>query len=238
MNTPNQAFDIAVKALPTWRLLDVKARSQQVYQLRSSISAELIPVFDFHYQQSEKVLDNRQLLDSPTGESNELYLQARGVTVIVVDSDKLAGSKAAIAMLVASLVAGNCVLICTDITDRDLEEDTLTELSPIFTLLSSQLPCGVVQILPILSYIELLDFQITNMVYIGNKDTAVELNRKLALTKGAIVPLLVETDLSNLPLTSDPWLAMQFVTEKVTSINIAAIGGNPALLETGSGTAR
>ncbi|WP_156811903.1 bifunctional proline dehydrogenase/L-glutamate gamma-semialdehyde dehydrogenase PutA [Robiginitomaculum antarcticum] len=74
---------------------------------------------------------------------------------------------------------------------------------------------------------EKLPQDIDGIVYAGPADNVVELNRKLANREGAIILRFFISDAKRAPLPDD---LHYFVTEKVITINTAAIGGNAELL--------
>ena len=167
-----------------------------------------------------------QSLPGPTGETNELYAQGRGVSVLLADSKQENTRKAVSAMLAALLAAGNSVIVCTD-------DSAVTDL--ISTLSQSAiLPQGVLQFIAKESYSELLQQDIRNFAFIGEKQTTHELNKMLATRPYTITTLVAETDLQSLPYSRDPMLVLRFITERVRTINITAIGGNAMLLELGN----
>ncbi|MCQ1059329.1 1-pyrroline-5-carboxylate dehydrogenase [Photobacterium sp. DNB23_23_1] len=219
-------YNDSFTAFESWNLTDFSDKKQALHQLGNQLPAALANVFQYQFNHAEAVVAEPQSLTSPTGETNELYTQGRGVSIVLVDSGAPNCSRALVAMLAALLSAGNSAIICTN--DNEIEA--------LFEPFKSQHQsiANLVQFVPKEQYAALLKFDIRNFVYIGDQAKTVELSTELATRSNAITAMVAETDLENLPLSKDPMLVLRFITEKVRTINVTAVGGNAMLLELGS----
>ncbi len=219
-------FEAALEAFEEWRLSEPQARSLVLETLKKKVPSELATAFDYQLFHGKKIVEDCQSLISPTGETNELYTQGRGVAVLLVDSADKSANQAAIAVLVSLLIAGNSVVACTD----------NKELTKLLTTLSEDtaMPENLLQVSSREDYSAFLHLDIRNFALIGDSQTAIAINKELAAKPNAITSLVSETDLVALPNAKDPMLTLRFVTERVRTINITAIGGNAMLMELGS----
>ncbi|WP_165311669.1 1-pyrroline-5-carboxylate dehydrogenase [Vibrio ziniensis] len=219
-------FDAAKKAFEDWYLSEPQARCLVLETLKKKVPSELVTAYDYQLSFGKQIVENCQSLISPTGETNDLYIQGRGVAVLLIDSADKSSRQATIAMLVSMLIAGNSVVACTD--DK--------ELTKLFSNLAenSEMPANLLQVCSRDNYSALIHQDIRNFALIGNSQTAIEINKELAAKPNAITSLVSETDLITLPNSKDPMLTLRFATERVRTINITAIGGNAMLMELGS----
>lgn len=215
-NWQQTRFDYKKEALLSWQ--------QQLYPFR----IELAQVMQYQLTHSENTVAKIHHLVGPTGETNELYTTGRGVTLLIQKDVSENAQKATVAQCTAALSAGNCVIICSD----DIE--FLNQLNETYE--QSMLPSNLLITLPFESYDSVLESDVRNVGLIENKEMEVALNRALAERSGAMVSLVSETDLTELPVTRDPNLVLRFITERTRTINITAVGGNANLLELGSST--
>ena len=219
-------YSDAAAAWESWYLTECTEKQIKLSALEATLSERLKPAFHYQRVRAAAAVAEPLSLISPTGETNELYTQGRGVSLLVIDSKEEAGTKALAAMLAALLVAGNSVIICSD------DNEIISRLKS--SLKQAELPENLVQFAAKESYIKLAKQDIRNVVFIGARDSVCEINQLLAFRTGAITSLVAETDLTMLPNSKDPMLALRFITEKVRSVNITAIGGNAMLLELGN----
>jgi delta 1-pyrroline-5-carboxylate dehydrogenase len=226
MNTILDCYKNASIAFERWNLAASTEKQQHLQKLHAQLPAVFKPVFQYQLSYAEQEVAEVQQLVSPTGETNELYTQGRGVSVMLVESNQQSSITGFVAILAALLTAGNSVIICSD----NVELNSLIE-----ALITKQtLPENLLQQLATASYPELLAQDIRNFVYIGSENRTAELSQALAARNNAITSLVAETDLDTLKQSQDPKLVLRFITEKVRSTNVTAIGGNAQLLELGS----
>jgi len=228
MRTILHSYNASRSAFESWNLAGFAQRKAMLALFSAQLSDKLQDVFDYQQNHAATVVAAPQSLVSPTGETNELYTQGRGVGVILVDSEAPECDTAVVAMLSAMLAAGNSVILCCD----NSQVNGLIEAATA----KHTLPVDLVQIVARAQYSELLNLDIRNFVLIGNAASTAEVNQALAARQHAITALVAETDLETLEHSRDPKLVLRFVTEKVRSINITAIGGNAQLLELGNST--
>lgn len=221
-------FNNSFAAWEEWNLTEVDRRYEKLGRYVASMPDSVISAGKFQLNQTNKVVSKVHQLVGPTGETNELYVAGRGVAVLVVDSTHKNTHRAAVALLVAILSAGNSTILCCD-------DDTLSQLL-VNEVNKEELLSNVVQCLPFNSYKGLLEQDIKNFAYVGSERVEQEINQLLAVRTGAITALISETDLERLPQSQDPKLVLRFITERTRTINITAVGGNATLLELGSGT--
>ena len=226
METVLDNFTIALTAFEQWNHTEFCYKKQKVETISTQLTQELNKVFHYQLIQSETVVDKTKSLISPTGETNELYTQGRGVSLLVEDAEENNSTKALVAMLAAMLIAGNSVIICSNSTAiKELVDNINTKLD---------LPKGLLQQVEKNGYKSLIEQDIRNLAFIGKPTEAAKINQALAIRPNAIVGLVAETDLTALPNSKDPMLILRFITEKVRTVNITAIGGNAMLLELGN----
>jgi delta 1-pyrroline-5-carboxylate dehydrogenase len=213
-------------AFERWNLTAFTEKQQHLQQLHAQLPAAFQPACQYQLNYAEQELLEVQPLVSPTGEINELYTQGRGVSLMLVESCQQNSLTAFVAMVTALLIAGNSVIICSENTElNSLAEAIIAEQA---------LPENLLQQLAAQNYSELLAQDIRNFVFIGNESRTAELSLALAARSHAITALVAETDLDTLKQSQDPKLVLRFITEKVRSTNVTAIGGNAQLLELGS----
>ncbi|MDV6252880.1 1-pyrroline-5-carboxylate dehydrogenase [Vibrio sp. EA2] len=221
-------YSASSSAFGQWSLTDFTLRKEKLVGLGSQLPKALQNVLQYHLTHAELSIASTQSLVSPTGETNELYTQGRGVSVLLIDSDEANSQMAFMAMVTALLATGNSVIICSN---NLWVKDALQEYQ-----YQQLLPEGLVSLIPKDGYHELITHDIRSFVFIGNASETVEINEALSMRPNAITSLVAETDLEALLHSKDPMLALRFITEKVRSINITAIGGNATLLELGNTT--
>jgi len=222
------SFEHSFMAWQQWNLIDAPIRCDVIATFVADLPLNLQSKGHYQLTQSRRVVEHVYPLTGPTGETNELYVVGRGVSILVIDSSEEKATFAAIAILVSMLVAGNGVIICCD--DVELAQILIRQTK------ETELPNHVVQCAPLSNYKEFLEKEIKNFAYIGNKQTELDVNRLLALRSGVITAIVSETDLDELPQSQDPKLVLRFITERTRTINITAVGGNATLLELGSET--
>lgn len=228
MNQYDICFNNAFSAWEAWNMTDKVQRFHVLEQAFSNLPNVLAIAGQVQLLNAQSLVEPVHQLMGPTGETNELYTSGRGVALLVVDDASDQAKRAAIAMAAAILQAGNSVIICCD----------ESELTQNFESVGRSLHdnAHLIQCLPVDAYRALSNKAIMNFAYIGNEQAEREINALLAARAGAIVALVSETDLVELPQSQDPQLALRFITERTRTINITAVGGNATLLELGSET--
>ncbi|WP_166265476.1 bifunctional proline dehydrogenase/L-glutamate gamma-semialdehyde dehydrogenase PutA [Marinobacter caseinilyticus] len=152
-------------------------------------------------------------LPGPTGESNELYLEGRGVFLCI--SPWNFPLAIFTGQIMAALVAGNTVIA------KPAEQTSLVAHRAVELMLQAGFPADVIQFLPgdgaKLGGVLTPDHRVAGIVFTGSTPVAHILNRTLAERKGAIVPLIAETGGQNAMIVDSSALPEQVVRDVVHS---------------------
>ncbi|MEX0603464.1 MAG: bifunctional proline dehydrogenase/L-glutamate gamma-semialdehyde dehydrogenase PutA [Marinobacter sp.] len=152
-------------------------------------------------------------LPGPTGESNELYLEGRGVFLCI--SPWNFPLAIFTGQLMAALVAGNTVIA------KPAEQTSLVAYRAVELMLEAGFPADVIQFLPgdgaQLGGVLTPDPRISGVVFTGSTQVAHLINRTLAEREGAIVPLIAETGGQNAMIVDSSALPEQVVRDVVHS---------------------
>ena len=229
MTTQQTQIKHALSAWDAWNHLGFINRSDRLKKLSvelpqtrdASIKSLLRTLLDLSV-----TLEPIQVMPGPTGESNELYLNGRGVALVIGDDS--ASKTAMVGQVMAALATGNCVLLQWN-GNREWVND-LVEKAHMFGL-----PNGVIQALPDMPVEEAMAIEgIAIVAAVCSKDNARLMNRLLAQRNGLLVQLVAETDSEHCSHLLQPDHMLRFVTERTRTINTTAVGGNATLLELGS----
>lgn len=218
-------FSDAFSAWENWNLTDFDSKIEGLLELKQGVEhnqPEWAEVIGFHIEQAATLIGFEHQLVGPTGESNELYTAGRGVSLLIMEADEAAARQAVIAQLIAALVAGNSVVLCSD------DVTFVTELEAAYQ--QSSLPINLIQFAALDAAPQVLESDVRVVGFVGSASGELNLNRQLANRTGAIVSLVSETDLVSLSVAHDPHLSLRFITERTRTINITAVGGNATLL--------
>lgn len=229
MHTQDSGITHALNAWEAWNHLGFVKRSDRL----KSLSAELPQTRDISVKSLLRslldlsvTLEPIQIMPGPTGESNELYLNGRGVALIIGDDS--ASKTAMVGQVIAALATGNCVLLQWN-GHSDWVND-LVEKAHMFGL-----PTGVIQALPEMPLEQALALESISLVAaVASKEKVRQMNRLLAQRDGLLVQLIAETDAEHCSNLLQPDHLLRFVTERTRTINTTAVGGNATLLELGS----
>ncbi|AGH80327.1 hypothetical protein PCNPT3_01925 [Psychromonas sp. CNPT3] len=182
----------------------------------------------YQIKQALSLIATEQNMPGPTGESNVLYTTGRGLFVVRMSVE--ASFCGLVAQISAALVTGNCLLLCLPKTHQAMADKLLN------ALLLAGVPSAVVQIsTPAISDELMQDAVLAGVAYVGNEQECIAINRKLAASPGLLAQLVAETDLEKLTTLTDSHFILRYITEKVRTINVTAVGGNATLLELGCG---
>ncbi|GAB4572915.1 MAG: bifunctional proline dehydrogenase/L-glutamate gamma-semialdehyde dehydrogenase PutA [Rhodothalassiaceae bacterium] len=152
-------------------------------------------------------------LPGPTGETNELLLEGRGVFLAI--SPWNFPLAIFTGQLAAALAAGNCVIA------KPAEQTPLIAFVAARLFREAGLPADVMHLLqgpgpevagPILS-----DPRLAGVVFTGSTETACRINRALAAREGAILPLIAETGGQNAMVVDSTALPEQVVDDAILS---------------------
>jgi RHH-type proline utilization regulon transcriptional repressor/proline dehydrogenase/delta 1-pyrroline-5-carboxylate dehydrogenase len=161
------------------------------------------------------VLEQPLQLPGPTGESNQLLLEARGQLLLVLDNRDHAGEYL-LAML-SALAGGNVVAAFA-------EEELLGEWQGIISvLLDAGLPKHCASVAPLSAASDALSSQHVNGAMVHARSAYLhDVARRLAERDGPLVPLIT--------CVSPQALLRQTLLEKTVSIDTTAAGGNASLM--------
>ncbi len=158
-------------------------------------------------------------LTGPTGETNRLIYQAKGLCWI--DYQQAADFKSVFALLSISLLTGN---ICLIIQRGDL-------VTNFCLLLKAKLTAGLVTLIDNKYTQLLIDHPAVNLVAsLAAKKHIQQLNQQLAQKPGAITSLVslpINEPIHNISCSD---LLLRFINERCITNNITAVGGNTQLL--------
>lgn len=210
-----------------WRLTSLTMRVSAVRQLLAKIAtvdiveeladdlnsslasarAQLIEI--------EKKLKKPQVLPGPTGESNTLHLEPRGV--LVTFADKEVTFEYWLLSIVTALATGNIVIAVVS----DLFYDEAMELKAKFE--SSDTRPDILQVAKLKHLEALLEHdEIAGMVVDSNTSRTVRFVQKMAAREGAILPVITAE--------YNDTMINRLMTEKTISVDTTASGGNTSLM--------
>ena len=174
---------------------------------------EAVDFCRYYALQARQRFGKPQLLPGPTGESNELYLEGRGVFLCISPWNFPLAIYAG--QIMAALVAGNTVLA------KPAEQTSLIAHRAMQLMLEAGIPPEVLQFLPgdgaELGGALTPDERVAGIVFTGSTAVAHILNRTLASRHGAIVPLIAETGGQNAMIVDSSALPEQVVRDVVHS---------------------
>ena len=152
-------------------------------------------------------------LPGPTGESNDLYLQGRGVFACI--SPWNFPLAIFIGQVAAALVAGNTVIA------KPADQTTLVAYRAVQIMHEAGIPTSVLQFVPIrgsvLGNVILSDNRIAGVAFTGSTTTAHTINRTLATRDGMLSPLIAETGGQNAMIVDSSALPEQVVEDVIHS---------------------
>jgi RHH-type transcriptional regulator, proline utilization regulon repressor / proline dehydrogenase / delta 1-pyrroline-5-carboxylate dehydrogenase len=152
-------------------------------------------------------------LPGPTGESNELYLQGRGVFACI--SPWNFPLAIFLGQVSAALVSGNTVVA------KPAEQTSLVAIRCVELMLEAGLPPQVLALLPgdgaQVGSVITSDPRIAGVAFTGSTQTAHLINRALAARDSAIAPMIAETGGQNAMLVDSTALPEQVVRDVVHS---------------------
>ena len=180
-----------------------------------------------HFLKFAPKLDEVEHMTGATGESNELYVTARGKTMVI--GAESAKSLAVLGQLIAALLTGNEVILhCPSQDEMCIEA--------VKALYDTGISEDVISIANDSQLITLLHIERLSQVAVAGSVNEVQtISQELANTDGILTQVIAITDMDGLVDMLTPDYLYRFVTERVRTINTTAIGGNATLLELGTG---
>ncbi len=226
-NAVAYAMPTAAAAQQQWALQNINQRTSVLRQFLASLASnvvvnkqepdleQVLTLAQKKLQRVERELQKPIALPGPTGESNTLVLDPRGILALVRD-DTSSFSHWLLAIITA-LAAGNAVI--TAVEEADLPEAEAC----IKALLQAGMPQHLLAVVRLDCLTTLLAHPDLDgaMVDVASavKPLCAEL---LAAREGAILPLITAP--------AGPRLLQRLVTEKTITINTTAAGGNASLM--------
>ena len=180
-----------------------------------------------HLLSSAAKLDEVHRMTGATGESNDLYVTARGKTMVI--GGESARAMAVLGQLIAALLTGNEVILhCPSQIDMSDEAAKILYNAGISDdVLSVANDSQTVTLL----YID----RLAQVAVAGSHAEVQEVSQELANTDGILTQVIAVTDMVDFSDMLSMDYLHRFVTERVITINTTAIGGNASLLELGTG---
>jgi RHH-type proline utilization regulon transcriptional repressor/proline dehydrogenase/delta 1-pyrroline-5-carboxylate dehydrogenase len=237
------AFDAGAAAQPEWNLRGGEARAaclekasdlleasradfhellvREAGKTISDAIAEVREAVDFcryYALQTRRQFAMPQRLEGPTGESNELSLQGRGVFACISPWNFPLAIFAG--QVTAALAAGNAVVA------KPAEPTPLIAARFVKLLHEAGVPPQVVHLVPtpgrLFGQIAFAHAALAGVAMTGSTATALTINRSLAARDGAIVPLIAETGGMNAMIVDSTALPEQVVDDVVSSAFMSA----------------
>jgi len=217
----------ANKVVQTWRLTSLTSRLSAVRQLLAKIATvdiveELAEDLNATLASArsqliaiEKRLKKPQQLPGPTGESNTLHLEPRGI--LVTFADKQVTFEYWTLSIVTALATGNIVVAV--VSDLFYEEALAFKAK----FESSGAEKGVFQVARLKHVEALLEHKdIGGMIVDSNTSRTALFVQKMAAREGAILPVITAEHNDN--------MIQRLLTEKTISVDTTASGGNTSLM--------
>ncbi len=233
-----QALDVASEAFSQWRQTPVSQRAavlERMADLLETHEAELIALCTreagktlqdgidevreavdfcrFYAKEARRHFAEPMELPGPTGESNELYYEGRGVFLCI--SPWNFPLAIFLGQISAAMVAGNAVLA------KPAESTSLIAARAVALFHEAGAPGAVLQLLPgegaIVGGALVPDDRVTGIAFTGSTETAHLINRQLAAREGAIATFIAETGGQNAMIVDSTALPEQVVTDVLHS---------------------
>jgi len=233
-----EALDVAERGFTAWRERSVEERAGCLERYADLLEANLEELMAICCREAGKTMQDgidevREAVDfcryyalqgrarfgkvlalpGPTGESNELYMEGRGVFLCI--SPWNFPLAIFTGQIMAALVAGNSVIA------KPAEQTSLVAYRAFELMLEAGFPPDVIQLLPgdgaIIGGKLTPDPRIAGVAFTGSTQVAQLLNRTLAQREGAIVPLIAETGGQNAMIVDSSALPEQVVRDVIQS---------------------
>lgn len=197
------------------RQLLAKIASHKLFTSQESDLEAILDTARKQLSQIEAYLKAPTILPGPTGESNQLYLESRGILACIGDKDT--SFEYWLISIVTALATGNSVIAL--VSDSFLAEAIACEKE----LHELGLVSGIFQAISF-NYLPaiLTNVHLRGVVITSNSALKQFVLTQLAARKGAILPIIT---------AQSPKVLMQrLVTEKTITIDTTAAGGNASLM--------
>lgn len=232
-----EALQKAKKAFPAWRLRSVDERAQLLRNIANLLEekitefmflankeagktwrdgiAEVREAVDFcrYYAEQAELQLNDHAMVGPTGETNILRMEGRGVFLCI--SPWNFPLAIFTGQVVAALVAGNCVIA------KPSEQTLLIAALAVECFHKAGIPQDVVQLMPgrgsQISQTLVANPGINGILFTGSNETAEIIQKTLAERGGAIIPFVAETGGMNAMIADSTALPEQLVRDVLIS---------------------
>lgn len=174
---------------------------------------EAVDFCRYYAIQCKNLCGSPAIMDGPTGESNELYNQGRGVFLCISPWNfPLAIFMGQVA---AALAAGNCVLA------KPATATPLIARKAVEFLHQAGIPQQALHFIPcsgsLTSSFLCRDNRVAGVAFTGSTEAAQQINRNLAARSGPIVPFIAETGGQNAMIVDSTALPEQVVNDAIES---------------------
>ena len=174
---------------------------------------EAVDFCRYYAEQARQHFAAPHRLPGPTGESNDLYLQGRGVFASI--SPWNFPLAIFLGQIAAAFAAGNAVIA------KPAEQSPIIAFEAVKLLLEAGMPKDAIALLPgrgeIIGAKLVTDQRISGVVFTGGTSTALAINRALANRAGPIIPFIAETGGLNAMIADSSALPEQVVNDVIAS---------------------
>ncbi len=174
---------------------------------------EAVDFCRYYAEQTRQLFAVPHRLPGPTGESNDLTLQGRGVFAAI--SPWNFPLAIFLGQVAAAFAAGNAVVA------KPAEQSPIISYEAVKLLLDAGMPKDAIALLPgrgeIIGAKLVADARVAGVVFTGGTSTAQAINRTLANRTGAIIPFIAETGGLNAMIADSSALPEQVVNDVIAS---------------------
>ncbi len=206
------AADLLEQRMPQYIALCTKEAGKTISDGIAEVR-EAVDFLRYYAGQARKLFAHPEKLPGPTGESNELQLQGRGVFVCISPWNFPLAIFAG--QIAAALAAGNSVIA------KPAEQTNLIGFAAVKLLHEAGVPEAVLQFLPgdgaTVGAALTRDPRVAGVAFTGSTDTARAINRALAARDAAIGVLIAETGGQNALIGDSSALPEQLVKDALSS---------------------
>jgi RHH-type proline utilization regulon transcriptional repressor/proline dehydrogenase/delta 1-pyrroline-5-carboxylate dehydrogenase len=191
---------LLVKESPALGLVDVETLLERCGNVISEAEARLF---------------RPMVMPGPTGESNQLFFESRGVLAVSLAGN--ADLDECLSQIIAATLAGNAVLALVDAAHAPAAGAWAERL------LESGLPASLFTVLPLaVAKVCLSDARVQGVLLPAGCGLEKSVQRLLANREGALVPVISDR--------IETGLLMRLIVEKTVTIDTTAAGGNTSLM--------
>src|SRR5688572_4708898 len=206
------AADLLEQRMPQYIALCTKEAGKTISDGVAEVR-EAVDFLRYYAGQARKLFAHPEKLPGPTGESNELQLQGRGVFVCISPWNFPLAIFAG--QIAAALAAGNSVIA------KPAEQTNLIGFAAVKLLHEAGVPEAVLQFLPgdgaTVGAALTKDPRVAGVAFTGSTDTARAINRSLAARDAAIGVLIAETGGQNALIGDSSALPEQLIKDALSS---------------------